>query len=141
MRLKRVGKYLDMIGITQSDDHSCGAIAALTVAVYRGKSTSLREVARAVGTTTEGTTAAGMVRGLRQIGIKATPRYYLTFNKYVRAVDRGCPVISYDPQRDHWVVVYGYTKTGLLISDPAEDLTGANLWAEIRDLSYGIVCS
>lgn len=99
----------------QQDYHSCGFLAALTVAKYFIPEISALEVLEAVEPRIgEGTNQKRMIRGLNSLGVVTEYDDTLTpiiLRKYVK---QGTPVIiSVWPDNwdgDHWCVVRGFTE-------------------------------
>lgn len=110
---KRISNGIKLKNYRQQDSHSCGFVAALTVARYLKPDTSARDVLSAVRPTKgAGIDRAGLTGALKQIGIAAVYRDDLDAANLRRLVDRGIPVVVTvwpdDYRSDHWVVVQGF---------------------------------
>jgi len=138
------GTYLNIKGLQQGNDYSCGFTAALMVVNFFNSAYGARDVLKAVKTDTHGTSHRGLITGLRSLGIKASTKYSLKFMEYKRCIDSRKPVITYDHDRDHWELLYGYVGDSiLLVADPDRVWEDRREWKEWKDSlnGYGIVCS
>lgn len=103
--------------------------------------------------TRTGISQAGIMRGLKSLGIHASMRRNLTFGEIRRLVDGGYPVITAvrtrTPDVHHWTVIHGYSVNPgrIYLSNTllVRGLAQAQHWPEFRrkvwaDPGYGIVC-
>lgn len=108
---------LPVIAVAQSDDYSCG-LAVAYMAARATVGSNLQEVAGTLNCTTEGTSQTDLVLGLRELGVGVTVRYDLSIWELKKMLLKGRPVIVYSQSRDHWALVYGFTKSKILVMDP-----------------------
>lgn len=146
MELERphTAKALPIPGYVQSDAHTCGFIAAMSICTYFGKLIEPRLVYHTIRCRVSGTSQTDLIKGLRLMGISASQRYDMTPDKLRRAIDDGKPVIVYHELEDHWEVLYGYDiyDKYWLTADGGPRCRVA--WASYEHYyasSYGIVCS
>ncbi|MCL4750429.1 MAG: C39 family peptidase [Myxococcales bacterium] len=110
---------LDVPGLRQTRDYSCGYAAALMVMwTFRlprtkaGQTKSMTSLWYRVEPDTEtGTSTTRMIAALRASGIGVSHRRDLDFDQIADAIADGFPIIvvvkTARPDTDHWVVVYG----------------------------------
>lgn len=114
-RRKRIrGVALPLVNYWQEDYHSCGFLAALTVAEYLRPGTDPRDVLSAVRPALDsGTPRRRMVAGLAALGITAKYRDDLSVFDLHLLVRAGVPtIVSVWPEwwvGDHWTVVQGFS--------------------------------
>lgn len=94
----------------QQDWHSCGFVAALTVARYFDSRVSDVRVLEAVRSSLDtGTSQKKMLNGLRALGIRPTYREDMDIDRLFGVLAMGLPTIVSvwpdDWDGDHWVVV------------------------------------
>jgi ABC-type bacteriocin/lantibiotic exporter with double-glycine peptidase domain len=113
-RNKRIeGDSIPLKNYKQQDPHSCGFVAALTVARHFNPDVSDREVLKAVRPLLNwGVNRVKLTKAIRSLGIKADFRKDLTIAKMRKHVKEGSPIIvSVWPAKwetDHWTVVQGF---------------------------------
>ena len=113
-RPKRIeGMSLPLLNFKQQDNHSCGFLAALTVARYYDPGIDDLAVLLAVRPSFDhGTSRRKMIGGLAQLGISAAYCDTMTVEALRLCVRGRVPVIiSVLPDHwagDHWVVVQGF---------------------------------
>jgi len=143
---------VDVPGYRQVNSYACGAVAGLmALHTFRPDVGARAFVARVAPDPDDGTPASRIVRALEHHGVGARRRYDLDFDKIVRAIDQGCPIITLrntsDPESSHWIVVYGYGVrprrlfvggNGLLRNPPVPWGTFRRQWSQ---QGYGLVCS
>lgn len=103
---------LDLPGYWQTDDYSCGFVAALTVVHFFYPEIPADEVLASVRPSPEaGCDAKRVVKALAHFGIDATYRNDLGPKRLHRLAGKGLPVIvtvwPEDYGCDHWTVVRG----------------------------------
>lgn len=106
------GPSLKLTNYKQQDFHSCGFVAALTIARYYTPDvddTKVLDAARA--SVNYGVNRSDMRKGLKKLGIHARHQLELTIPKLKNYLKRGIPVIvSVWPDQwegDHWTIVQG----------------------------------
>ncbi|HVS37301.1 MAG TPA: C39 family peptidase [Gemmataceae bacterium] len=122
---------VDVPGVQQHDDYSCGAAALMAVCSYFGVGPDdLDEYKKKLGTNEEnGTNVYEILKMARQLGLAAEIHHGMTFDELRKHLDEGAPIIvsiqAYgDPQtyyRDdngHYVVVIGYDESNFYFEDP-----------------------
>jgi SPP1 gp7 family putative phage head morphogenesis protein len=110
------GPKIPLKNYKQQDVHSCGFVAALTIARYFKPDTRAKEVLDAVRPMiNSGVDQESLVSSLEKLGIRATFSERLTVGKLARYVEQGIPVIiSVWPDEwttDHWTIVQGFDET------------------------------
>ena len=122
---------VDVPGVQQRDDYSCGAAALMAVCSYFGVGPDdLEEYKKKLGTNEENGTNVYHIRDMaRGLGLEADIHHGMTLDELRKDLDEGIPVIvslqAYgDPQtyyRDdngHYVVVIGYDEGNFYFEDP-----------------------
>lgn len=151
---KRIGGIsIPLRNYKQHDNHSCGFIAALTVARYYDPSISSRRVINAVRpSVNHGVDRHRMMSALDMLGIDAQYNDDLTITRLRAYIRRSVPVIvSVWPDgwgSDHWTVVQGFTDSRIYLSNH-RSLTLIQFAAQWSDMDMtnghgnskeGIVC-
>lgn len=113
--------------------YSCGEAVAISVVKCFHKASS-KEVAKSVGAHhINGTSTTKLVRALRQWDIGVSERYDLEVADIKQSIEDGFPVISCIHTKregeDHWVVLYGFTSTYLIVG-------GNNVKQRIRNSEF-----
>jgi hypothetical protein len=102
---------LDVPGYRQTQLHTCGFVAGLMVLHYFDPTRSARLFYRRTQPTLdEGTPVPRLVRALRESYIQVEDRTDLNFERIVKSIRQGRPVITTVKRRfdtGHWVVIYG----------------------------------
>jgi ABC-type bacteriocin/lantibiotic exporter with double-glycine peptidase domain len=94
----------------------CGATALGIILAYYGRWLPMSVLREACGVSTRGVTAAGMLKAARHYGLYAQGYRVATSSQLVGVA---LPFISYW-NVNHFVVVEGFTKTTILLNDPAQ---------------------
>ncbi len=142
---KRIaGPSLPLKNYKQQDDHSCGFVAALTVARYFDPSISSKDVLKAVRPTKSGGIDGKSLReSLKKIGIDARYRDDLDLSTIRKYVERGTPVLLtvYPPDwsSDHWVAVEGFDEDRIYLTN-YRSLPIKEFKKEWYDRGEGLVC-
>ncbi len=151
---------LDVPGLRQTRDYSCGYVAALMVmwtfrrpGTKAGQTKSMTSLWYRVEPDTEtGTSTTRMIKALRASGIGVSHRRDLDFDSIVSAITDGFPIIvvvkTARPDTEHWVVVYGANPTLRRVFVAGNDLPfiGRNeyRWGQFRRIwaepGEGLVC-
>ncbi len=140
------GPNIPLPNYKQLDIHSCGFIAALTVARYLEHKMPLDVMKVAKHTEKWGLSNGGMVRTLKTLGVNVSIRNTLTVGKLIWLVKNGLPVIlSVWPTNwnvDHWCVVRGFSKNGntIYLSNYKRDSI-ETFESEWHEHGEGIICS
>jgi len=112
---------------------------------YFDPNVSGMELFRSLGTGRDGTRQTAIIRELRARGIRISIRYDCGFDRLKSAIDRGCPVVSYLNDLEHWIVVYGYGEfpQRVFVADPRPQEPCEQQWDDYgpRLGGFGIVCS
>lgn len=151
---------LDVPGLRQTRDYSCGFVAALMVVwTFRrprtkaGQTKSMTSLWYRLEPDTEtGTSTTRVVKALRTSGIGVSHRRDLDFDGIAQAITDAYPIIlavkTARPDTEHWVVVYGANPTlrTVFVAGNELPLIGTNeyrwgrfrrIWAEPGE---GLVC-
>lgn len=119
---KRIGgPHLRLRNYKQQDYHSCGFVAALTVAHYFNPLVTDKTVLRAVRPHRWGVDRRALVKALEKLGIRARTRYDLTVATLRHHIKDGMPIIvSVWPEgwdTDHWTVVQGFSARRIYLTN------------------------
>ena len=129
-------ELLDFPNTRQSLDYSCGPSAVQSVLAYYGEDFRESELIGLLKTAKdEGTYIKDIVEFLHYQGFSTKEKHNMTTDELFRYIDNNIPVIvliqAWGSEKDfknhyrdcwndgHFVVVIGYTKKDVLISDPA----------------------
>jgi ATP-binding cassette subfamily B protein len=103
--------------ILQRDASDCGPAVLAMAAAYYGKRLSIAQLREHAGTDARGTTLAGLMTAAQRVGFSA---------RGVRATPEALkqiavPAIAHwqENNRNHFVVIYGVSKSHVRIADPA----------------------
>lgn len=138
------GPKLALKNYRQQDYHSCGFVAAMTVAKYFAPGTRPKDVLKSVKPTkSSGIDADGMVAALRDLGVEATYTGDLTIDKLREHVDQGTPVLvtvlPKDWTSDHWTVVQGFDGDRIYLTNH-RSMSTKKFQHEWFDQGEGLVC-
>lgn len=151
---------LDVPGLRQTRNFSCGFVAALIVVwTFRrprtkaGQTKSMTSLWYRVEPDTEtGTSTTRMIKALRTSGIGVSHRRDFGFDEIAEAITDGFPIIvvvkTARPDTDHWVVIYGVNPAlrTVFVAGNELPLIGKNeyRWSEFRRIwaepGQGLVC-
>lgn len=151
---------LDVPGLRQTRDFSCGYVAALMVVwTFRrprtkaGETRSMTSLWPRVEPDTEaGTSTTRMISALRASGIGVSHRRDLDFNGIASAITDGYPIIAAvktaDPDTEHWVIIYGANPSlrTAFVAGNELPFIGRNeyRWGQFRRIwaepGFGLVC-
>ncbi len=106
----------------QLDDYSCGAQSAYAILRYYGKARSPQAIARILKVKADGVSQGPILALFRQRGLRPVIKPRATVRDIERAIRVGAPVLASVDANQHWVTVYGYSKTHIFVADPT-------LWA------------
>lgn len=151
-RQKRIsGPSLGLPNYWQEDYHSCGYLAALTVAEYLRPGTDPAALLATVrpGFDT-GTTRHRVIKGLASVGVSAVYRDDLTiWDLYLHVLARVPIIISVFPEwwdGDHWTVVQGFSTHRVYVTNHYSLPLGLFLqewvdnWGDGCHTGAGLVC-
>lgn len=109
----------------QLDIYSCGVQAAFNILKYYGKARSVSNVEKLLGTDRDGTSETAIYKLFRQRGLKVRLRKTATYSTIKESIiDYGAPFITaidtkINPDKSHWIVVYGFSDNYIYVLDPA----------------------
>lgn len=113
----RVYRRLPWVRVAEA--HDCGAAAFASIACYHRHHLSLEESRALVGTDRDGTTLAGLRDGGRAIGLESRPAQAV----YDALEHVTLPAIVHlDDREGHYVVLYKWTPTHVVVLDPNRGL-------------------
>ncbi len=142
---KRIpGSKIPLKNYKQCDYHSCGFVAALTVAQYLVPGTRAKTVLKVVRPgKSYGIDGEGMVEALKKLDVEATFRDDLSVPKLRAYVEKGIPVVltvyPEDWSSDHWVVVQGFDEDRIYLTN-YKSLSIAQFRKEWFEPGDGLVC-
>lgn len=151
---------LDVPGLRQTRDYSCGYVAALMVVwtlrrprTKAGETRSMTSLWHRVEPDTEtGTSTTRMISALRASGIGVGHRRDLGVDEIAEAIADGFPIVvvgeTARPDIEHWVVVYGANPSlrTVFVAGNKRLFFGRNeyRWAQFRRIwaepGFGLVC-
>ena len=105
----------------QLDRYSCGAQSTFMVLEHFGRARSIESVEKALGMTRDGTSQTSIIQLLRARGLRVS----IIRKKSIRTIEkffaRECPIIAHmsGGDEDHWVVLYGCSRSHIWILDPS----------------------
>lgn len=106
--------------VPQLGDVDCGPACLTAVLAAHGRHLRVSEVARACATGRDGTTAASLVIGARQLGLDARPYRRPAGGDPIKALEAsGLPAVTL-MKGHHFVVVESIGRRGVRINDPAQ---------------------
>ncbi len=122
--------------VRQQDETDCGAACIATVARYYGKRVSLNRIRHYAGTDAMGTSGLGIVKGSEAIGFSCRG---LIGSKKGVPDNVPLPWIAHIKKNglEHYVVVYGKKRSGVVIADPdrgivrMEEKSFLDLWSGV----------
>ena len=122
---------VDVPGVQQRDDYSCGAAALMSVCSYFGVGPDdLEEYKKELGTNEEnGTNVYEILKMARRLGLEADIHHGMTLDDLRKRLDEGAPVIVsiqaygdpvtyYRDDNGHYVVAVGYDESNFYFEDP-----------------------
>ncbi len=122
---------VDVPGVQQRDDYSCGAAALMAVCSYFGVGPDdLEEYKKKLGTNEENGTNVYRIRDMaRELGLEADIYHGMTLDDLRKHLDEGSPVIVsiqaygdsvtyYRDDNGHYVVAIGYDESNFYFEDP-----------------------
>jgi sialate O-acetylesterase len=122
---------VDLPGVQQRDDYSCGAAALMSVCSYFGVGPDdLDEYKKKLGTNEEnGTNVYEILKMARELGLEADIHHDMTLDDLRKRLDEGAPVIVsiqaygdpvtyYRDDNGHYVVAIGYDEGNFYFEDP-----------------------
>lgn len=126
-------KILDFPELRQVYSYDCGANAMQSIVIYYGDDVREQEIMKIAGTTKDGTPPSGLKKVAEKYKIPFKDGKF-TINDLKTHIDNKWPtlipiqaypenpedVVYEDDWEDgHWVIVIGYTKTGIVFEDPS----------------------
>jgi sialate O-acetylesterase len=122
---------VDLPGVQQRDDYSCGAAALMAVCSHFGVGPDdLDEYKKKLGTNEEnGTNVYEILKMARELGLEADIRHGMTLDELRKQLDAGSPVMVsiqaygdpttyYRDDNGHYVVAVGYDEAYFYFEDP-----------------------
>jgi ABC-type bacteriocin/lantibiotic exporter with double-glycine peptidase domain len=107
----------------QLDYYSCGAKSTYMVLKYFGKRCTPESVERQLGTEEDGTSPSDIKRVFKQYGLQCRTMRKPTIKDLKAAIDAGCPVLISLYEGEHYVTVYGHSRTHMFVMNPSLDAT------------------
>jgi ABC-type bacteriocin/lantibiotic exporter with double-glycine peptidase domain len=102
----------------QLDGYTCGAQCAFMVLSYYGKATSIKNVTKELGTTSDGTTSTQLRTLFKRRKFRPLMLRPATLAKLKKEINAGHPVVVC-VDTDHFAVVYGYGEKCVFVADPS----------------------
>jgi ABC-type bacteriocin/lantibiotic exporter with double-glycine peptidase domain len=131
----------------QADDYSCGSSSVWMIAASFGVDVSHKYVKELCGTTKEeGTTVAGLIYGLRELGIRCGKRTQINCKQLRCEIDDGSEKVALvHVDGDHYMVVTGFDDKRVYVADPSARRTKGILLSyetfKKRFSKWAIICS
>lgn len=102
----------------QLDSYSCVVQSTFAILKYYGKVKSINNVEKLLGTDTNGTSETALIKLFRRKGLKVSYRKTATFFTIKESIDEYvAPFLTTIDNGDHWIVVYGYSRTSIFVLD------------------------
>jgi len=119
----------------QLDEVSCGAHCAYMILKYYKKKISLEKIQKKLRTDEYGTDEKAIFRLLKKNGLTVKTKWNAIRRDIKKAVDKGWPILITMYEGYHWAIIYGYSKTGIFVLDPALDFISNEWdWKEFLDV-------
>ena len=119
----------------QFDEVSCGVHAAFSILRYYNKKISIDKIKKKLGTNEYGTGEKAILNLFRKKGLNVKTKWNATRKDIKKAIDNGFPILITMYEGYHWVIIYGYSKTGVFVLDSALDFISNEWeWQEFLDV-------
>lgn len=119
----------------QLDEVSCGAHVVFSILRYYKKKMSIDKIKKKLGTDDYGTDEKAILNLLKKKGLAVKTKWNATRKDIKKAVDKGWPMLITMYEGYHWVIIYGYSKTGVFVLDSALDFISNEWeWQEFLDV-------
>lgn len=115
----RGASYLEMDRSIQLDGYSCGVQSAYSILNYYGKARSINNVEKLLGAYERGyASEAAIYKLFRERNLKISKRSKATIKTIKESIDEyEAPMLTTIDETDHWIVVYGYSKSSIFVLD------------------------
>ena len=80
---------------------------------------SIDKIKKKLGTDEYGTDEKAILNLFKKKGLVVKTKWNATRKDIKKAVDKGWPILITMYEGYHWVVIYGYSKTGVFVLDSA----------------------
>jgi ABC-type bacteriocin/lantibiotic exporter with double-glycine peptidase domain len=119
----------------QFDEVSCGAHCTYMILKYFNKKISIDKIKKKLGTDEYGTDEKVILDLFKKKGLVVKTKYNATRKEIKKAINKGWPLLITMYEGYHWVVIYGYSKTGVFVLDSALDFIFNEWdWQEFLDV-------
>jgi ABC-type bacteriocin/lantibiotic exporter with double-glycine peptidase domain len=119
----------------QFDEVSCGVHVAFSILKYYNKKISIDKIKKKLGTDEYGTDEKAIFNLFRKKGLVVKTKWNATRKDIKKTVDNGFPILVTLYEGYHWVIIYGYSKTGIFVLDSALDFIFNEWdWSEFLDV-------
>ncbi len=109
---------LRYVSVKQNDLSDCGAACVATICKYYKKDVSIAKLKEITKTDTNGTTFAGLIRALTDLGFESKA-VKITREGFMSKFSLPCIAqLAFEDGYLHFVVIYKITKNHVIISDP-----------------------
>jgi ABC-type bacteriocin/lantibiotic exporter with double-glycine peptidase domain len=115
----------------QLDAWTCGARSVYSILRYFGKRRTVKSVERELRTDFSGTDVSDIKKVLTKHGLKSQEKNRCQMSDLTRAIDDGNPVLISTHDSWHYSVVYGYSRGGIFVTNPAIIGSCGNLWCRV----------
>lgn len=101
----------------QPDHLSCGVHAVNVILQYYDINVSTPKLIRLLGTNQEGTDTEPILNVLSRFDLNIVVNDSSSTQDIVRSVNNGFPMLITIDEWEHWVVIYGYSNSGIFLLD------------------------
>ncbi len=111
--------FLEMDKSMQLDDHSCGVQSTYSILKYYGKARSIDNIDNKLNAYNRGfASEASIYKLFRERKLKVSKRSKATIATIKESIDDyKAPMLTSIDDGDHWIVVYGYSKSKIYVLD------------------------
>jgi len=111
--------YLEMDRFIQLDGYSCGVQSAYAILNYYGKARSINNIENILGAYDRGYASEKTIYKLfRERNLKISKRNKATIKTIKESIDEyESPMLTTIDNTEHWIVVYGYSKSSIFVLD------------------------
>ncbi len=101
----------------QPDNLSCGVHAVSSILKYYNKNVSTPDLIRLLGTNEEGTDTEPILNVLSMFNLEIEINEASSPGDIFDSVQNGYPMLITIDDWEHWIVIYGYSDTGIFLLD------------------------
>lgn len=103
----------------QLDSFSCGAYCAYMILRYYGRNLSIQKIKRKLKTNEDGTNEKALMKLFKKEDLTVLIKSKASRNDINKAINEDFPILISMNEGIHWSIIYGYTRDGVFVLDPA----------------------